>query len=273
MPEITKISQQKNSAERYNIFLDGKYAFSADEQVLIRFGLMKGKILEDWEIDEIIYGDEVRKAYNKAIQFLGFRMRSEHEVKEKLLSAGFGESVVLEAVVKLRSQGFLDDESFSKALLETRKRTAKKGPAAIRRELKQKGISDKLQEEALASFSEDEQLELAEDLARKLADRGGGKTPLQIKQKIQESLMRKGYGRDVIQTVIGRIEEGLEPEEDEWAALAEKWGEKAWRRYSGKYSGNERRQRVRQAMYQKGVPAEWIGRFIDEQEEREAQEK
>ncbi|MET3576288.1 recombination regulator RecX [Bhargavaea ullalensis] len=270
MPEITKIALQKNNDERYNIFLDGKYAFSADEQILIRFGLMKGKVLDDWEIDEIIYGDEVRKAYNKAIHFLGFRMRSEHEVKEKLLSSGYGEAVALEAIVKLREQGFLDDESFSRALLETRKRTAKKGPAAIRQELQRKGISRELQEEAMASFSEEEQLRLAEELAEKMAVRSGGRTPQQLKQKIQESLMRKGYGRDVINTVIGRIEESLEPGEDEWDALTEKWGEKAWRTYSGKHTGAERRRRVKQAMYQRGIPAERINRFI---EEREAEEQ
>lgn len=270
MPEITKIALQKNNAERYNIFLDGKYAFSADEQILIRFGLMKGKVLDDWEIDEIIYGDEVKKAYNKAIQFLGFRMRSEHEVKEKLLSGGFGESVALEAIVKLREQGFLDDESFSKALLETRKRTAKKGPAAIRQELRRKGISQDLQEEAMASFPEEEQLRLAEELARKMADRSGGRTPLQLKQKIQDSLMRKGYGHGIISTVLGRIEDDLLPEEDEWDELTEKWGGKAWRTHSGKHTGAERRRRVKQAMYQKGIPADRIDRFI---EEREAEEQ
>ena len=43
-------------------------------------------------------------------------MRSEHEVKEKLLTAGHGEAVVLEAIRKLEHLGFLNDESYSKAL-------------------------------------------------------------------------------------------------------------------------------------------------------------
>jgi regulatory protein len=267
MPEITKISTQKNNAERYNIFLDGKYAFSTDEQVLIQFGLMKGKVLDDWEIDEIIFGDEIRKAYNKALHFLGFRMRSEHEVKEKLMASGFGESVALEAINKLKEQKFLDDDSFSKALLETRKRTAKKGPGAIRQELVRKGISKELQEEALEAFPEEEQLVLAEELARKVATRSSGKTPQQIRQKIQDSLMRKGYSYDVISTAIERIESELEPEEDEWDDLTEKTGEKAWRTYSRKHSGPELRRRVQQAMYQKGIPPDRISRFIEAKEE------
>ncbi|EMR05481.1 Regulatory protein recX [Bhargavaea cecembensis DSE10] len=267
MPEITKISTQKNNAERYNIFLDGKYAFSADEQVLIQFGLMKGKVLDDWEIDEIIFGDEIRKAYNKALHFLGFRMRSEHEVKEKLMASGFGEAVALEAISKLKEQKFLDDDSFSKALLETRKRTAKKGPGAIKQELARKGISKDLQEEALEAFPEEEQRELAIELAAKIAARSSGKTPQQIRQKIQDSLMRKGYSYDIISSAIERIGSELEPGEDEWDELTEKTGEKAWRTYSRKHSGNELRRRVQQAMYQKGIPPERISRFIEAKEE------
>ena len=85
MPVITKITQQKKDHERYNIFLDKKYAFSVHETVLVKFGLTKGMSLEDWSIDEMVYEDEIRKAFNRALHYLGFRMRSEHEVKQKLL--------------------------------------------------------------------------------------------------------------------------------------------------------------------------------------------
>jgi regulatory protein len=43
MPYITKISAQKNNEERVNIFLDEKYAFSVDLDVLVKFDLRKGK--------------------------------------------------------------------------------------------------------------------------------------------------------------------------------------------------------------------------------------
>ena len=85
MPVITKITQQKKDSERYNIFLDEKYAFSVHETVLVKFGLTKGMSLEDWSIDEMVYEDEIRKAFNRALHYLGFRMRSEFEVKQKLI--------------------------------------------------------------------------------------------------------------------------------------------------------------------------------------------
>ena len=140
MNVITKISRQKNNPERYNIYLNEEYAFAVDEGTLIKFGLTKGKTLEQFDIDEIVYEDEIAKAFNKALNYLSYQMRSEQEVRKKLLAAEYGEAVVEEAIRKLEKLGFLNDESYSKALLETKKRTAKKGPRAIKQDLIKKGI-------------------------------------------------------------------------------------------------------------------------------------
>lgn len=67
MPFITKISTQKKNTERFNIFLDDKYAFSVDADVLVKFELKKGKELDDLDIIEIQYGDEVKKGFNRAL--------------------------------------------------------------------------------------------------------------------------------------------------------------------------------------------------------------
>ena len=72
MQVITKIGRQKNNQERYNIYLNEEYAFAVDEGTLIKFGLQKGKVLEQIEIDEIQYEDEIAKAFNKALNFLSY---------------------------------------------------------------------------------------------------------------------------------------------------------------------------------------------------------
>ncbi len=264
MKTITKITRQKNNQERYNIYLDDEYAFAVDEGILIKFGLMKGKTLEPFDIDEINYEDEIAKAFSKALHFLSFQMRSEYEVKKKLLDAGYGEAVILEAIRKLESLGFLNDQTYSKALLETKKRTLKKGPRAIRQDLKKKGIDKALQDEVLETFTQEEQLEIAMQLAEKEVRAGSRKTPTQLKQKIQDVLMRKGYSFSIVSDVLERI--NLEREDDEWEALITSQGEKVWRKFAGKLSGTERNIKVKQALYQKGFPIEVINRFIEEKE-------
>jgi regulatory protein len=267
MQAITKITRQKNNQERYNIYVNEQYSFAVDENTLIKFGLQKGKVLEQFEIDEIQYEDEIAKAFNKGLSFLSFQMRSEHEVKQRLLQAGHGEAVVQEALHKLTRLGFLNDESFSKALLETRKRTAKKGPAAIRQDLIQKGIDKSLQQQVLSTFSHDEQLKIATELAEKAVRSNSNKTPAQVKQKIQDVLLRKGYSYSVVSEVLDHIK--LEKQGDEWSDLIEAQGEKVWRKYSAKFAGFELYQKVKQSLYQKGFPIDVINEFIEQKEQQQ----
>jgi len=264
MQVITKITRQKNQ-ERYNIYLNDEYAFSVDESTLIKFGLTKGKILDPFEMDEIAYEDEIAKAFNRALHFLSYQMRSEFEVKKKLLDAGFGESVVLEAIQKLKKLGFLNDESYSKALLETKKKTAKKGPMAIKQDLKKKGIDKNTMEKALESYTYEEQLQLAMQLAEKTVKMNPKKTPAQIKQKIQDTLIRKGYSFEIVNEILDQIE--LERDDDEWYELIAVQGEKIWNKYVRKFEGKQLELKVKQALYQKGFPIEMIDRFIDEKRE------
>ena len=53
MATITKISAQKRPG-RYNIFLDEQYAFPVSEEVLIKYGLRKGIVLDEAAQDERI---------------------------------------------------------------------------------------------------------------------------------------------------------------------------------------------------------------------------
>jgi len=264
MQVISKIGRQKNNPERYNIYLNDTYAFAVDESTLIKFGLTKGKVLEQFDIDEITYEDEISKAFNRALNFLSYQMRSEFEVKKKLLDAGFGESVVLEAIRKLEKLGFLNDETYSKALLETKKKTAKKGPRAIKQDLIKKGIDKETQNKVLDSFTHKEQLSIAMELAQKAVRANQNKTPMQIKQKIQDVLMRKGYSFSITNEILDQIK--LEREDDDWYEMIELQGEKLWRKYAAKLTGNDLRMKIKQALYQKGFPIEVIDRFLDEKE-------
>lgn len=264
MQVISKIGRQKNNPERYNIYLNDTYAFAVDESTLIRFGLTKGKVLEQFDIDEITYEDEIAKAFNRALNFLSFQMRSEYEVKKKLLDAGFGESVILEAIKKLENLGFLNDETYSKALMETRKKTAKKGPRAIKQDLIKKGIDKETQAKVLDQFTIEDQRKIAMELAQRCVRTNQNKTPMQLKQKIQDLLLRKGYSYAVITEILDEIQ--LEREDDDWQNMIQVQGEKLWKKYASKLTGKDLRMKMKQALYQKGFPIEVINRFLDDKE-------
>lgn len=265
MPKvITKITRQKRNEERYNIFLNEEYSFSVDEKILVQYGLTKGKVLDEWALGDIAFEDEVARAFNRGLSYLTYQMRSEEEVRKKLRDAEFGEAVIQEAIQKLVRLGFLNDAEFSRAFVETKKNTMKKGPRAIQQELKRKGIDEKTQQQALGEFDEGEQLQLAYELAEKKQRQESRKTPMQQKQKIQDFLLRKGYSFGIIEQAIAKLD--FTTEEDDWSAMLEGQGEKAWKKYASKFTGYDLHMKVKQALYQKGFPGEIIEAFIEQKE-------
>ncbi|MEY9865327.1 hypothetical protein ABIE66_000706 [Peribacillus sp. B2I2] len=138
MPIITKITTQKKRKDRYNIFVDEKYAFSVDEEVLLKFQLKKGTSLDDLLLAEIQFHDEIQKAFTDALNYLSYRMRSESEIRLYLKKKETEEPIIKEAIHKLYSFNYLDDLEFAKAYVRTHVNGGNKGPTTLKLELKEK---------------------------------------------------------------------------------------------------------------------------------------
>jgi len=83
---------------------------------------------------------DVEAVLDAAARFLEVRSRSAVEVRRRLLSAGYGLAVVEAALARLTEQGYLDDEQFARAWVESRDRARPRGERALRLELSQKGV-------------------------------------------------------------------------------------------------------------------------------------
>ncbi|HWO95740.1 MAG TPA: recombination regulator RecX [Bacillus sp. (in: firmicutes)] len=265
MPIITKVTTQTKNKGRYNVYLDyGKgeeFGFSVDEYVLVKFQLKKGKELDDLDLTEIQYADEVKKAYNLALNYLSYRMRSKKEVSVYLKSKDIGEMIIQEIIHKLEEQRYLDDLEFAKAYARTQIHTTVKGPNLIRQELKEKGIEQEYVDISLLDFSSDEQLQTALKIAEKMKGKHQKLSATALKQKIEQTLQQKGYSFSIVQQLFDGWE--VEKEDgEEWKALKHH-GLKAHRRYE-KYSGWEYERRMKQALYRKGFSLEHIEKLLAE---------
>jgi regulatory protein len=270
MTLITKITTQKDNQERFNIYLDrGKgeeFAFSVDQDVLIKFQLKKGKEIDELDIQQILYEDDVKKAYNTALRFLGYRMRSEKEVADYLRKKGMVEPIIREVLHKLRNNNYVNDKEFADAYVRTQKNTTAKGPEVIRQELYDKGISEPFIAEALEQFTFEEQLAAAAKLYEKAKKQNKKFSAQQWKQHIEQLLRRKGFGWEVIQQVTSEKHDAQD-EQREWDAL-EYHGRKAHRRYE-KYEGFMYEQKMKQALYRKGFSIEMIEQFLQRLKEEQ----
>ncbi len=73
-------------------------------------------------------------------RFLEARHRSVAEVRRKLVRLGYRADLVTDAIERLGELGYLDDDAFARAWVESRDRAKPRGEHALRRELGQKGV-------------------------------------------------------------------------------------------------------------------------------------
>jgi regulatory protein len=270
MAIITKITTQQKNQDRFNVFMDygkGKgeeFAFSVDSDVLIKFQLKKGLELDDFSFLEIQYQDDIRKAYNLAINYLARRMRAEKEIVDYLGQKEVDEPVINEVIHRLTVQHYINDQEYAVAFVRTQANTTDKGPNVIKMNLKEKGIAEAVLLKALEEFPLEQQVEKAMKIAVKFYQKNS-KVSLKVqKQKLEQLLLRKGYSYEVINIAV--IEAEVPKEADEEMEAVRFQGEKVHRKYSH-LDGFEYKQKIKQTLYRKGFTMELIERFLEEKDE------
>ena len=83
MGYITDVQLNKHK-KRVSIFIDNAFSFSIDREVAVFSGLHTGAELPQDKIDELRYNDSIQQCLNAALHFLGYRPRSEAEVRRRL---------------------------------------------------------------------------------------------------------------------------------------------------------------------------------------------
>lgn len=201
---ITKIELQKNNKHRYNIYLNESYAFSIHEDILIKHRLQKDQRITDEDRASVLLSEERNDAYLKALRFLGTRPRTNKEVRQKLHSAGYEESVIEETVRRLESERYVDDRQFAEMWTEHRLHNQKKGKALIRQELLHKGVGREHVQEALQGIDWEDELNSALDIGAKKWRQTNGET-FERKRKTAAFLLRRGFSNDVVQQALKKI--------------------------------------------------------------------
>ncbi|MFJ5622672.1 recombination regulator RecX [Peribacillus loiseleuriae] len=267
---ITKITTQQKRTDRYNIFMDygkGKgeeYAFSVDEEVLLKFQLKKGMEINEYDLADIKLYDEIQKSFTSALNYLSHRMRSEQEIRIYLKKKEIDEPIIQETVLKLYKYKYLDDLEFARAFVRTYMNGGNKGPIIIQQELREKGVKLSIIEQAMVEYPSEQQIEHAVMMAEKAIKKETKLSERALKQKLDQILSRKGFTRDVISIALQEVT--LEKDDDEeWRSLMFQ-AEKIKRRYQG-YTGYEYEQRMKQALFRKGFAIEMIDRYLSDEEQ------
>lgn len=262
MAKITKITTQKRKG-RYNIYLDGKYAFGVAENVLVHFQLMKGMEVDDDLKHRLENADQVARGYSRMLDYLAHQLRTEREVRLKLKQIETPAEFVDPVIERLKDERLIDDQVYADSYVRTVMRTDLKGPGVIRRHLLEKGVSDDKIEQALTQFTDELQLENATKLAKKLYRRYRAQPDRRRNQKVYQGLMTKGYGSTICQQAQEAI--APEPDPDRQYELMVAELRKVWHR-NRRYDRKQRELRTKRTMYTKGFDLDAVSQWIEEQD-------
>lgn len=211
MSKITSVEVQKNNPHRFNIYLDGQFAFGADEDLIVDYRLIKDKIIDQSLLEKLLFEAEVGKLMERMYGLFNIRRRSEKEIRDYFRKKNFelraknkeliSDLMVEQLIKKLYQKKLLNDKEFAKAWIISRSK--KKGMKAVISELYNKGISKEIIEEAVSSQSSGVRQELvADELLSKRWPRLQNLSPLERKKKAYEFLLRRGFEYEIVRVAV-----------------------------------------------------------------------
>jgi regulatory protein len=145
---------------------------------------------------------------------LRVRPRSVAEARQRLSEKGFGTEAIDATIRRAMDADQLDDAAFAKLWVRDRMWHHPISRAAVRQELRDKGISQELIERTLlAEYSPAREMQLAAELAEARIHKLRGLDPETRRNRAVAYLSRRGFPRDLIHRVLSSMNE-----EDERAA-------------------------------------------------------
>jgi regulatory protein len=199
--KITALEPQRHSSRRINVYLDGEFAFGIAD--VAGAHLRVGDWISDEEIETLRVADARERAREKALNYLSYRPRSEFELTRYLQKRGFSQEVTSEVIERLKQVDLVDDLEFARFWVENRLQFRPRGRRALSYELRQKGLSNAVIQQALEGYDEAAALER---VARAQARRLTHLPPEKFRKRLMGRLARRGFSYDRIYDVLARYD-------------------------------------------------------------------
>lgn len=178
-----------------------------------RWPLSEGDAIDPDGYTDRIAAAQMKDACEAALTLLESSEKTRAQLREKLLQKGFVPAAAEAAVERAAQYRFVDDRRYAKRLAEVQA-AQNAGVYALKRKLRQKGVSEEDAEEAVAALDDDQQKKACAEVFRKIAYRYEGLPAREAKGKASQALARRGFAWDVISSVLENAFSDTDTDED-----------------------------------------------------------
>jgi regulatory protein len=202
MKKITGLKARKSREKRVNIFLDGKFALDLLAEVALKEGLKVGQELSESHLETLAGLDRRQRCLNAAIRYLGYRPRSEAEIRQRLLKHGFDSDTTEKTLHRLKERGLVDDAAFARFWKDNRESFSPRSRRLTGLELRRKGLPADVIETVVGEIDEsDSAYRAAQVKARRLS-----LSDYQLfRHRLVAYLGRRGFNYDIIRETVNHI--------------------------------------------------------------------
>jgi regulatory protein len=203
MPTITQITEQKRRPNRRSVFLDGKFSFGCNINVVAKFKLHEGQQISAPQLEAILQGAVRQECFDKALRHLERRLHSRSELKKKLVRDEYGGTLIESVLDQLQELGYVNDERFATSKAELAAKHKHHGRNRAMMELAKKGVPRETARQAVENVYEaHDSMSVARDLAIKKARSLSKLEPAVAKRRLYGMLLRRGFDWDTIKPVV-----------------------------------------------------------------------
>ena len=198
---ITAIEpQRRRGGRRFNVYVDGEFAFSLDASLAARLRL-------DQEVDAaalaaLAAADERARALDAAYTFLSYRPRSAREVEQRLQQKGYSPAAIASTRERLDRFRLVDDTTFARYWVEQRQAYNPRGRTALRAELRAKGVGAA---EIAAALPEGDEGAAAYQAGLRRLRSLGKLDHLTFRQRMGAYLQRRGFSYGASAAAVERL--------------------------------------------------------------------
>jgi len=152
-------------------------------------------------------GTSPDEVYQRALNLLARRDHSVAELRRKLVSRGFPDSRVSDALERLLRQGYLDDRRFAEHWVESALRSGKGYGNRLLLELLRRGVSRETAAEAIAGaacgYGERQLLDAL--MAKRFSGFDPASAPLKERRRVHAYLLRRGFSSSAIRAYFDNL--------------------------------------------------------------------
>jgi regulatory protein len=207
--KITALSLGKGRNKKASVSLDGKPLLRLEPEVALKERLKVGQELSDSRIETLTQASRHQSCYDAALRYLGYRPRSEYEIRQRLYQHGFDGDSIKAAISRLKEQNLIDDGGFARFWRDNRQSFSPRSQWLVKLELKQKKVPEEIIEQVVGTIDDAENAySVARVKARSLAQCDDYQS---FRRRLGDHLKRRGFGYGVIIKTIERLwqERGL----------------------------------------------------------------